>query len=68
MMYKTILVPYDGSKPSERALKHAVNLAKSMDSIILLLNVIPEIILPPCGKRSCIWRKKRQRTIKRTVL
>lgn len=58
MMYKTILVPYDGSKPSERALKHAVSLAKSMDSTILLLNVIPEIILPPFAAREAAFGGK----------
>ncbi len=46
-MYKKILVPYDGSKPSERALKHAVNIAKIFDAKIILLHVIPEIPMPP---------------------
>ncbi|HXG74286.1 MAG TPA: universal stress protein [Candidatus Nitrosotenuis sp.] len=57
-MYKTILVPYDGSKPSEKALKHAVSLAKLMNSTILLLNVIPEIIMPPFAAREAAFGGK----------
>jgi nucleotide-binding universal stress UspA family protein len=57
-MYKTILVPYDGSKPSERALKHAVSLAKSLDSTVLLLNVIQEVILPPFAAREAAFGGK----------
>lgn len=42
-MYKKILVPYDDSEPANRALDHAVNLAKmSGQSEVILLNVIAE--------------------------
>ncbi len=42
-MYKKILVPYDGSEPSDKALDHAVNIAKmSGKSEVNLLYVIAE--------------------------
>lgn len=44
-MYKKILVPYDGSEPSSRALDHAVNIAKSAGRDkpdVILLHVIAE--------------------------
>ena len=42
-MYKKILVPYDDSEPANRALDHAVNLAKmSGPSEVILLHVIAE--------------------------
>ena len=47
MKYKKILVPYDGSKFSQNALRHAMDLAKiSKDSQLFLLNVIQEIYFP----------------------
>lgn len=47
MKYKKILVPYDGSKFSQSALGHAMDLAKISNSQLFLLNVIQEIYLPP---------------------
>jgi nucleotide-binding universal stress UspA family protein len=46
-MYRKILVPYDGSEPANRALDHAVNIAKLMDRRpdVILLHVIAEF--PP---------------------
>ena len=42
-MYNKILVPYDDSEPSNKALEHAVNIAKmSSGSEIILLHVIAE--------------------------
>jgi len=44
-VYKKILVPYDGSEPSSRALDHAVNIAKSAGRDkpdVILLHVIAE--------------------------
>lgn len=47
MKYKKILVPYDGSKFSQNALRHAMDMAKmSEDSHLFLLNVIQEVYLP----------------------
>jgi nucleotide-binding universal stress UspA family protein len=46
---KNILVPYDGSKPSESALKLAVSLAASLKNggEITLLTVVQQVVLPP---------------------
>ena len=42
-MYKKILVPYDNSEPSNKALDHAVNIAKmSRGSEVIVLYVIAE--------------------------
>ncbi|MDQ3851261.1 MAG: universal stress protein [Thermoproteota archaeon] len=42
-LYKKILVPYDDSEPSNKALDHAVNIAKmSGNSEVILLYVIAE--------------------------
>jgi nucleotide-binding universal stress UspA family protein len=46
--FRKILVPYDGSKPSEAALKHAVSLAKlAKTGKLVVLNVVQEMPLPP---------------------
>lgn len=39
-MYSVILVPVDGSKHAEKAVEHAVALAKSFGSKIILLHVV----------------------------
>ena len=50
-MYKTILVPLDGSLTAEQALPHAVNLAERFQSKLILLKVLvplsSTINLPP---------------------
>ncbi len=47
-MIRKILVPYDGSAPSESALEHAISLAKAAGNIeVILLNVVQEIPIPP---------------------
>lgn len=44
-MYNKILVPYDDSEPSNKALDHAVNIAKLSDeSEVILLYVIAEFL------------------------
>ncbi|MDQ5869669.1 MAG: universal stress protein [Thermoproteota archaeon] len=44
MGFRRILVPHDGSKPSDKAIDSAIELAKmSKDSHIILLHVIPSI-------------------------
>ncbi len=53
-MYKKILVPLDGSPLAEKALNHAVKLAKIFDSEIILFQVVhfmpiygsPELVAP----------------------
>jgi nucleotide-binding universal stress UspA family protein len=48
MRARQILVPYDGSKPSEKALREAIRLAKYFQGNVqlLLLNVVQEIMVP----------------------
>lgn len=49
-MFKKILVPYDGSKPSDRAIEYAAALAKSAikgGCQLVLLHVVPEIPASP---------------------
>jgi nucleotide-binding universal stress UspA family protein len=45
--YSNILVPYDGSEQSNRALDYAVKIAKTCNSTVLLFHTIEEILLPP---------------------
>ena len=40
-MYEKILVPLDGSKPSEAVLPYARELVKGLDSQITLISVLP---------------------------
>lgn len=47
-MNKKILVPYDGSKWADKALKQAIEYAKLLkDSEVTLLYVVPEVHTPP---------------------
>ena len=47
MVFKTILVPYDGSAMSDKALDKAVELANILkESRIMIIHVIPEIPTP----------------------
>ncbi len=47
MGFRRILVPHDGSKPSDKAIDIAIELSKmSKDSNIILLHVIPEMQIP----------------------
>ncbi len=46
MSYRTILVPYDGSKPSDDALDRAIELASSIGSRIVLVYVVEEVSFP----------------------
>jgi nucleotide-binding universal stress UspA family protein len=39
-MYKRILIPVDGSEPSNHAVRHGVALAKKFGSEVVILNVI----------------------------
>lgn len=41
-MYKRLLVPIDGSKLSDKAVVHAVALAKAIGASVTLLHVVPD--------------------------
>lgn len=45
-MYKHILVPTDGSKLSDRAVKEATRLAQALGAKVTLLHVIPDQVWP----------------------
>ena len=45
-MYKHILVPTDGSKLSDRAVKEATRLAEALGAKVTLLHVIPDQVWP----------------------
>ena len=59
-VYENILVPYDGSKYSQKALKMAVEMAKAFDSSLYLVNVIDVSTVTPPGK---IRSKDTRRTL-----
>ena len=53
-MYRKILVPYDGSNPSDKALEHAIGIAKMSrpeSSEVTLLHVIAEYPVTPYIER-----------------
>ena len=51
MIFKTILIPYDGSKISDKALDHTIEIARLIkDSQIIIIHVIPEIPTPIFSK------------------
>jgi nucleotide-binding universal stress UspA family protein len=64
LLYKKILVPYDGSKFADKALEHAIAIAKlsGIAAQIILLHVVPEIPIPPTFERP-IHSSKTGRTI-----
>jgi nucleotide-binding universal stress UspA family protein len=45
-MYKRILVPLDGSDPSNNALEHAIGIAEKFGSELTLLAVVPKVMVP----------------------
>lgn len=45
-MYSNILVPLDGSEPSNNALEHALTIAEKFNSKVSLLAVVARVILP----------------------
>jgi|HigsolmetaAR203D_1030402.scaffolds.fasta_scaffold00363_4 nucleotide-binding universal stress UspA family protein len=46
-MYKNILVPVDGSEPSELALREAIRLSKSLGATLHVMHVVDEFFLTP---------------------
>ena len=53
-MYKHILVPTDGSKLSDKAIKHAAGLANAVGAKVTLLHVAPEQIWPVFAEGAAI--------------
>lgn len=45
--YRKILVPHDGSDPSDRSLECAAKVARAAGARITLLNIVEEIPVPP---------------------
>ncbi|MDX1595406.1 MAG: universal stress protein [Nitrosopumilaceae archaeon] len=60
-MLKKILVPYDGSKYSDKALKRAMELAHNLDSEILLLTVTNVSYISPPGMLQGLVRSKSEK-------
>ena len=42
--FSVILVPYDGSKPSDNAVDYAMELGRMAHSKVIILNVVEEIV------------------------
>lgn len=59
MVYKKILVPYDISKPADKALEHAQRLAKASpnETDVIVLHIIPEIPIYPVVEHAIRSRK-----------
>ena len=66
-MYKKILVPIDGSESSLKALRHALILARTHNSIITLLSVIEELKLP-FGAEYMLWANESHNELIRSTL
>jgi nucleotide-binding universal stress UspA family protein len=45
-MYHSILIPIDGSPESDAALEHAENLARGLETELILLYVVPSLSIP----------------------
>lgn len=64
-MLTKILVPYDGSKYSAKALTRATELAHNLDSEIILFSVVNVGYVSPPGLLGIIKSKKEKDTIKK---
>lgn len=45
-MYRSILIPIDGSLASDAALEHAENIARGLETELILLYVVPNLTVP----------------------
>lgn len=45
-MYNKILIPLDGSEPSNHALDHAISIAEKFGAELTLLAVVPRVMIP----------------------
>ena len=59
--YQNIMVPYDGSTYSQKALKMAIKMASAFDSSIYLVNVLDITTVSPPGGH--IWSKDTRKTL-----
>lgn len=66
-LYNNILVPYDGSTYSQKALKMAVNMAREFESSLYLVNVIDVSAVSPPGQIHSKNTRKTLDQIKSTV-
>lgn len=65
--YSNILVPYDGSTYSQKALRTAIEMAKSFDSVIYLTNVIDVSTVNPPGQILSKGNRKTLEQIKNSI-
>ena len=63
-MYDTILVPHAGTLAGDKALKHAIFVAKSSSAKIILLHVVEEIPHPPMFALASSEQKKLVKNIR----
>ncbi|MEM3143642.1 MAG: universal stress protein [Candidatus Nitrosotenuis sp.] len=68
MSYHTILVPYDGSAFSNKALEHAVNIAKNYNSAIYLYTVVSSGAIIPPGSLLGLTRNTTKDKIKQKLV
>ncbi|SMH70728.1 universal stress protein [Candidatus Nitrosotalea okcheonensis] len=66
--YRNILVPYDGSMYSQKALKMAIEMAKSFDSFIYLVNVVDVSTVNPPGQILSKGKRKTLEQIKNSIM
>jgi nucleotide-binding universal stress UspA family protein len=68
-LYRKILVPYDISNPADRALAHAVKLAKATDEStqVVILHVIPDIPIYPVLEHAIKSKHEGQHTFNEHV-
>lgn len=57
-MYKKILLPTDGSKNSEKAIKHAYTIAKYEGAEIIILNVVDSVYLTGLPEEDLITKSE----------
>ncbi len=57
-MYKKILLPTDGSKNSEKAIEHALNIAEHEDAEIVILNVVDSVYLTGLPEEDLITKSE----------
>ena len=72
MMYKKILVPHAGTPAGDKALKHAVHIAKFDSSEILVLHVVEQLQRPPTfalsGSESKVLIKEFKKAAQQSVI